>query len=406
MLSSLRRDRFRLLAPDWYERKYGIPSADAARHYGSEGYRLGYAPTALFDVEWYEALYGGGEGPPLIAFERRPTSQRPNRWLDPATLVAAGVAEEDVLDRLAAAQIDIRDPRAIEPEAVAVVREWPGRRSVVRGEPVTILAHYDPAGAGPAFLDQVDAFVSAGREVVVCSTSLDDADVSQPLLERVVTVLRVPNTGLDWGSYQAGIRYLLDRFDPASVLLANDSVYVLPDRLGPFLDRLDALRVDVAGATDSTQLTSHLQSYLVQLPARVLEGPLGREFLTTYVPIASKELVIHSYELGFSRRAAEHGLRIGAVHPVMVLMDTALKSSAATPSVLRRIAEGTAVGPTLHLWRPLLDDGFPFVKRQLIRDGIASLDDLRPYVPARTLALAEADVRRRGGGDVGRIGSG
>jgi hypothetical protein len=226
------------------------------------------------------------------------------------------------------------------------------------------------------------------------------------LLERVVTVLRVPNTGLDWGSYQAGIRYLLDRFDPASVLLANDSVYVLPDRLGPFLDRLDALRVDVAGATDSTQLTSHLQSYLVQLPARVLEGPLGREFLTTYVPIASKELVIHSYELGFSRRAAEHGLRIGAVHPVMVLMDTALKSSAATPSVLRRIAEGTAVGPTLHLWRPLLDDGFPFVKRQLIRDGIASLDDLRPYVPARTLALAEADVRRRGGGDVGRTGSG
>ena len=71
MLSSLRRERFRLLAPDWYELKYGIPSADAARHYRREGYRLGYAPTPLFDVEWYEALYGRGDGPPLASFERR-----------------------------------------------------------------------------------------------------------------------------------------------------------------------------------------------------------------------------------------------------------------------------------------------------------------------------------------------
>ena len=115
------------------------------------------------------------------------------------------------------------------------------------------------------------------------------------------------------------------------------------------------------------------------------------------MPIASKELTIHTYELGFSRRALEHGLQIGAVHPEAWLLETTLRASAATPSVLRRIAEGTPVSPTLHLWRPLLDDGFPFVKRQLIRDGIANLDDLRPYVPARTLALAEADVRRRGG---------
>jgi hypothetical protein len=310
-----------------------------------------------------------------------------------------------VLDRLAATRIDIRDPRAIEPEAVAVVHEWPGRRSFARGERVAILAHYDPTGVGPAFLDQVDAFVTAGRAVVVCSTSLDDGDVSDPLLERVLAVLRIPNTGHDWGSYQAGMRYLLDRFEPASVLLTNDSVYVLSDRLGPFLDRLEALPVEVAAATDSTQLAPHLQSYLLHLPSRVLEGPLGDELLNTFVPIASKELVIHAYELGFSRRAAEHGLRIGAVHSVAALMDTAVETSAATPSVLRRIAEGTPVVPPLHLWRPLLDDGFPFVKRQLIRDGIASLDDLRAYVPARTLEFADADIRRRDGA-VSRTGSG
>ncbi len=233
--------------------------------------------------------------------------------------------------------------------------------------------------------------------MVVCSTSLDGRGAAEALLDLVIAVVRVPNNGLDWGSYHAGLAYVLERFEPEGVLLANDSVYVVPDRLGAFFDRLDALPVDVAGATDSTQFAPHLQSYLLRLASPVLHGPLGTELLTTYVPIDVKELVIHAYELGVSRRAHEHGLRTGAVHPVETLSATALPNSWATPSVIRRISEGTPVAPTLHLWRPLLEDGFPFVKRQLLRDGIVSPDDLRPYLPERTLALADADIRRRRG---------
>ena len=330
LLAGVRRERFRFLAPDWYERKYGISSRDAARHYRLQGYKLGYAPTPIFDVDWYEARYGRGDAPPLAVFEREAWKRQANRWLNPATLLAAGAAKGDVVDLLAAARIDLGDPRTLLSSAAAIIHEWPGRRSVGRGEQVVVLAHYDPSGLDESFVAQVTAFVAAGREVVVCSTSLDDGTVSA-LLDNVVAVCRVPNTGLDWGSYQAGLGYVVERFEPGAVLLANDSVYVVPDRLGAFLDRLDDLPADLAGATDSTQFGTHVQSYLLRLASASLHGPLVGDLLTHYVPIASKELTIHTYELGFSRRALEHGLQIGAVHPEAWLLETTLRASAATP---------------------------------------------------------------------------
>jgi hypothetical protein len=179
------------------------------------------------------------------------------------------------------------------------------------------------------------------------------------------------------------------------VVLANDSVYVVPGRLGAFLDRLDALGVDVAGATDSDELSPHLQSYLLRLGPRALSGPLVHELLTTYVPVAEKELVIHMYELGFSRRAREHRLTLGAVHPLRELAAAAVRRKAATESVLRRIDSGNPVTPTLHLWKPLLEDGFPFVKRQLLLRGMAPRDALLELVSERTLALADDDIAAR-----------
>jgi hypothetical protein len=346
-------------------------------------------------VEWYVGQYGRGSGPPLAEFERDPARSGPNRWLDPSTLIASGVVVADIVERLAAARIDLGDPRMFAPAAGAIEYEWRGRRTPDPESPMVVLAHFDPAGVDPSFSELVRALVDAEREVVVCSTSIDER-FAAALLADVVAVCRVPNSGLDWGSYQAGLRYVRERFNPGSVTFANDSVYVIPERLRPFLDRMDALAADLAGATDSDEFSPHVQSYLVRLGPRALDGALVEELLTTYVPISEKGLVIHAYELGFSRRAKAHGLELGAVHPIGPLREAALERSAATPSVLRRISDGIAVTPTLHLWRPLLENGFPFVKRQLIRDGMASHDELRPFVPERTLALAQEDIRRRG----------
>ena len=406
-----RRQRLRLFAPDWYEAKYGIADSDAERHYLTEGHLLGFAPTPFFDVDWYRERYGATAGPPLAEFEQNASSRTPNRWLDPATLVAAGVAETDVVEHLAAARVRLDDPRTLSPPASAILRMWRGRPPAGATGEAVVLAHFDAPGVvAPSFLELLEAFVTAGRSVVVCSTSIDEGAGLHELRRLAQFVCAVPNTGHDWGAYQAGLRFALDEMQPRSVVLANDSVYVIPGRMTGFLERLDALGVDLAGATDSLELTPHLQSYLLRLGPGALSGPLVDELLTTYVPVAEKEIVIHMYELGLSRRARAHHLSLGAVHPVRELAEAAFQRGAATDSVLRRIDGGIPVTPTLHLWKPLLEDGFPFVKRQLLRDGMAPRDTLLGLVPARVLALADDDIAARGTngerGSVSRSGSG
>jgi hypothetical protein len=386
--------RLRLLAPHWYEAKYGIDHRDAERHYLTEGHALGFAPTPLFDVGWYAEHYGAMFDAPLVDFEQNAATRTPNRWLDPRTLQAAGVAAKDVVEHLAAARIRMDDPRTLSPADSAILRVWPGRRSV--GQEVVILAHYDaPGRVSRAFVALLEAFVATGRPVVVCSTSIDEGEGLEEIRSMAHAVCAVPNTGHDWGAYQAGLRFALEELAPSSVVLANDSVYVVSERLTAFLDRLADLGVDLAGATDSEELSPHLQSYLLRLGPRALSGPLVDELLATYVPVAEKELVIHMYELGVSRRAREHRLSTGAVHPVRELENAAMQRRAATESVLRRIDSGIPVTPTLHLWRPLIEDGFPFVKRQLLRDGMAPPELLAGIVPETTLAFAEADLAAR-----------
>ncbi len=52
-------------------------------------------------------------------------------------------------------------------------------------------------------------------------------------------MLSVSNSGYDWGAYHAGVRFVLDTMSPDSVALMNDSVYVVPDALEAFLQRVD-----------------------------------------------------------------------------------------------------------------------------------------------------------------------
>lgn len=392
------RNGLRLFAPEWYEARYGIARTRGERHYLDEGYLRGWSPHPLFDVAWYDARHGPTDGPPLVEFERLAWRQTPNRWLDPATLLAAGIASEDVLEHLAAARIRLDDPRTLSPNASAVTHVWRGHRVPEAGYELVVLVHHDAPGVvSAAFLELVKAFATARLGVVVCSTSLAEGSAVDELLPLTCAVCSVPNTGYDWGAYQAGLRFAMDELEPQSVVLANDSVYVIPDRLGPFLDRLRGLDADLAGATDSNELNPHLQSYLLRLGSRALAGPLGVELLTALVPVSERELVIHMYELGVSRRAREHHLKVGTVHPVHALGETAVREGAATESVLRRLETGIPVSPPLHLWRPLLADGFPFLKRQLLRDGMATRGALAALVPDGVLTLACDDVARRRG---------
>jgi lipopolysaccharide biosynthesis protein len=241
------------------------------------------------------------------------------------------------------------------------------------GGRIAILAHWAPVAAvSRSVRELVGALAGQDYKVVVVST----ADTPEPLDWRGqkpsgVTVLRRPNIGYDFGSWAIA----LDRYPqiaPAEhVLLVNDSM------AGPFgpidhlLGSFHGTGADVWGATDTSQFGYHLQSYMLGFRHRVLtEGELSRFWRNIRVE-PTKADVIWRGEIGLSR----------------LLRRERFGTSAAIP--YRRVV-GEGQNPTIIGWRRLLDEGFPFVKRELVR---------RPEV-APDGPLVRAEVSRRFGVDV------
>jgi len=379
--------------PEWYARRYGAvgPSETLLDDYLSSGWREGRDPMPLLDGAWYAAQYQGrpSDTSPLEDFVAHASERRPNRWFDPALWNRLpDRAAPDVVTYLGGVAVDLH--REAADSALGVVS---GASELEDGCAACVFVHYDTEGRfDPHVASTVAALARCGRRVVVCSTSpaLDTA-TSEGLRDHVAFVLSVPNTGHDWGAYHAGLGFVLGRCAPRSVTFMNDSVYVVPEALHAFLERVDGTPADVVGATDSLMFRYHLQSYFLHLGRSALDSALTKEFLSTYVAVADKHYVINAYEIGFSRRAAAHGLALEAVFPYEELAG----------AVGRELSRSEfAPNPTLDLWDVLLEQGSPFVKRQLLRDMAPDPARLRELVPAETLRLAEAHLARMDvGGD-------
>jgi hypothetical protein len=164
-----------------------------------------------------------------------------------------------------------------------------------------------------------------------------------------LTVLRRSNVGYDFGSWAVA----LDRY-PAigaadQVLLVNDSL------AGPFqsIDHLfkmfDDTGADVWGLTDSSQLgTYHLQSYCIGFKHGCLQEPPLAKFWRDISIESTRDDIINRYEIGLSR----------LLHREHFSVDAAFRHA--------EVVRG-GDNPTIHGWRKLLDLGYPFVKRQLLR---------------------------------------
>lgn len=162
-------------------------------------------------------------------------------------------------------------------------------------------------------------------------------------------MLRRPNIGYDFGSWATALERYPTIADCDHVLMLNDSL------IGPFhsiehlLNRFHASRADVWALTDSTQFHHHLQSYWMGFTRRCLREPPLVGFWHAIRSWASRDEVILHNELGLSR----------------LLEHESFVTEAAIP-YWRVVKENE--NPTILGWRALLDHGFPFVKRQLLRE--------------------------------------
>jgi hypothetical protein len=313
----------------------------------------------------------------------------------------------------------LRNPR----QALMV---WPAAFAL--GPRVALFIHFDSAGAvRPHVLHYLRALREAGLSVVFVTNSGRLRPEALAKLQEICAGIVVRrNVGYDFAAMREGLACAgLPRADTEMLLLVNDSVYGPLEPLAPVLERLDFAAADLWGLTESWQTRYHLQSYFIAFGRAALTSPAWEAFWRQVRPVSSKWWVILHYEIGLTQHFLRAGLRARAVWNYQdllrrvpppslppdgsstdhdgypSLLDPVLKGRYAQSRHIRTAASiAVPLNPTSDLWRALLADGFPFLKRELLRRNPTSVGDLYGWRALTTdgdpalLAAIEHDLQQ------------
>jgi len=184
-----------------------------------------------------------------------------------------------------------------------------------------------------------------------------------------LVVLRKPNVGYDFGSWSVALALAPWIADAERVILANDSMSGPFRPLGPLLDEFDRKGADVWGLTDSLEFAPHLQSYFLGFRDGVLADKPLAAFWARIRDYRDKQQTIFRNELGLSRLLREEGYTRHAAFP-------------------HEWTVRSGVNPVIVGWRRMLELGFPFLKREILRDpAVAPEGTTAPVVLERLLDI-------------------
>jgi lipopolysaccharide biosynthesis protein len=233
------------------------------------------------------------------------------------------------------------------------VGEAPGD---VAGRHVALFATYSEAGSLlPCNARYLDFLRESGHLVLSLIATPDvDAFDATAHRERSGHVLVRENGGFDFSMWSSALAAAPQLWEAESLLLCNDSM-IGPGRSQDLMARLSAATADVVGLTEGFQGGHHLQSYFIRLNRRALADPEVRDFFATLLAWSHKSEVTHRYEVGLTRLVDAAGLSRATLYPLALTG--------------RRAELAQGLNPTLHFWRHLLDQGFPFIKAEVLRDA-------------------------------------
>jgi hypothetical protein len=297
------------------------------------------------------------------------------------------------------------------------------------GPRVVVFCHFDRYGR---IRDHtrvyIDALRNEGFDVVFVTNSSTLAAADHTWARgRVARVVVRRNVGYDFAAWRdAMIVCNLPSTDTRFLLIANDSVYGPLRPLGPIFQRIDFDLADVWGATDSWQHNFHLQTFFIAFGPKALNHEVFASFWSSVGNVRSKWWAIRHSELSMSRAFIAAGLRCKALWPytgmIEVLRQAAAKEGAGDvgggtgdveqvsvravrlPSrsfpdpfaevghrnatrILNTALQHVPLNPTADLWQVLIEQGCPFVKRELLRDNPSRV----PGVAAWLSLVGEVD---------------
>jgi hypothetical protein len=286
-----------------------------------------------------------------------------------------------------------------------VVAVWP-EGPMALGPKIVLFMHFDRAGrVRPQILEYIRQFKASGRSVVFVTNSgaLQPAAMAA-LQELCVGVIIRRNRGYDFGAWCDAVEHLgLPLAATEEVIFANDSVFGPLTPLADVLGRLDYRRADIWGLTESWQYRYHLQSFFMAFGPAALRSAGFAKFWNSIKPVPAKAYIVRNYEIGITQQMVKAGLRCASMWTYQSLLeavdyetleDLIIQSETDTGKydpILRNrklqvirlrdcIARRIALNPTADLWRQLLVSGFPFIKRELLRDNPAEVEDVSDWI--------------------------
>lgn len=281
---------------------------------------------------------------------------------------------------------------------------WP-EQSVDLGPRVALFVHYDRQGDVQTFVRRyLEGLRDAGCDILFVTNSGRLQPEALTYLKGICSgVLIRRNVGYDFAAMREGLeRFGLPRANTQLVVIANDSVFGPLQPLGPILERIDFTVADLWGATESWQHYYHLQSYFIAAGPAAMRHPAWSEFWSNVRPVDHKTWIITQYEVGMTRQLMRAGVRCAALWPYADLVRDigpgAIKGDAdgdVRQEQERRIRgqhiKGRAMNPTTDLWQRLLQAGYPFLKRELLRENPSHVADVSEWRHV-VRAVSDADI--------------
>jgi hypothetical protein len=261
---------------------------------------------------------------------------------------------------------------------------------------VAILVHFERKGwLRPDLINYLLDLGRAGFSVIFVSNSgVGNKQISQ-LQDHCAAIVFRKNSGYDFCAWREAMEiFSIPNQDTQQLLLVNDSVYgpLLP--LGPVLEKIDFRVADFWGMTESWQHRYHLQSYFLVAGPKAMASKAWKEFWSHVRPAPSKHFIIRKYEIGLTQDLLEDGLICQALWTYRDLISWVTEDVRNEPTCLtslrrsrtrhktrlfRAISNCEPLNPTSDLWRPLMETGFPFIKRELLRDNPGRVSDLAEW---------------------------
>lgn len=234
-------------------------------------------------------------------------------------------------------------------------------------ENLCIFSHFDRHSQVREYVHHyVQCLVSAGFRVIFVSTADRVGPEDRDRLEAIgVEVHTRENKGLDFGSWQYGLRKIKNKSNIDKIVLANDSVFGPLFDLNNLFRQMEKLPVDFWGITDSYEKTWHLQSYFLCFNRKVLDSEVFGGFFEKDFLSLSKQEIIAQGEVTLSQELIQAGFHGAASCPYNLLVNN-------TNDGLHN--------PTHYYWDRLIEQyRCPFLKIQLLRDNPRSVTSVNSW---------------------------